>query len=475
MITTLIALATALSATKTELTVYNQGFALVKEVRSLNLKEGRQTVGIEDVASMIDPTSVSMRSLSDPLGLHILEQNYQFDLISSASILNKSVGQRVRFLRTVGNVRDELQGTLISAPTAIVGSSSGGSQQTYNGMVIRTDDGRIVLDPTGEVEVQSVPAGLISKPTLFWDLEADSKGENSVELSYITQGIKWSTDYVLTLDGTDNADLQGWVTIDNQSGATFEQANLKLLAGDVHTVEVAPRVTRMMAKVTDSLAGRSPFNEESLFEYHLYTLQRPATVRNREIKQLSLLEGKNLPVHKRLIVDAMQDYGNYYPSEGEVGSGPIKPQVRIEFENKSENGLGIPLPEGKFRIYQRDSAGSVQLLGEDRISHTPVDEKVSLVVGKSFDVVAERKRLSFHRLGPQSFEETFEIEVRNHKNAAEKVEVIERHYGDWKVTQTSQKFTKLDANAMSYDLSLAPNESKKINYTIQTRWNNTGD
>ncbi|HSI71591.1 MAG TPA: hypothetical protein VK934_00320, partial [Fimbriimonas sp.] len=317
-----------------EVTVYNQGFGLVKETRSLNLKSGRQTVAVTDVASMIEPATVAIRSTTDPNSISVLEQNYQYDLISPIAILNKSVGQKVRFMRHFGSQVETLEGTLISSPTAVVGTPDGGNMQTYNGMVIRTDAGRILLNPTGEVEVLTLPAGLISQPTLLWDIESTRAGENTVELSYLTRGMSWKADYVLTIDGKGKGDVKGWVTVDNQSGATFVDAKLKLLAGEVNQAQ-NDRGVMDMAKVArlESRAGAAGFQEESLFEYHLYTLQRPATVRNKETKQLSLLEAHDVPVSKKLIVDATRMYGHYYPSEGAVGTGSISPQVRLEFTN----------------------------------------------------------------------------------------------------------------------------------------------
>ncbi len=453
--------------TQTELTIYNQGFGLVKEIRDLNLKQGRQRVAIEDVASLIDPTSVSFHSVTNKDAFSILEQNYQFDLINPVAILNKSVGQKIRFIRTIGNQKDILTGTLLSAPTSIVANPGGGSQQTYNGMVIRTDDNRIVLDPSGEVEVSSVPAGLISKPTLMWDLEAQRAGDNKVELSYISNGLNWNADYVVTLNGAGKGDIQGWVTLSNTSGATWENANLKLLAGDVHTVD---NVRRSMKSMSGGFggAGRGGFVEETLFEYHLYTLQRPATVRQNETKQLSLLQGQDVPIEKKLIVDSIANA--YYPSEGEIGTGDVKPQVRLEFVNNKESGLGMPLPKGKMRVYQRDKSGSVQLLGEDQIDHTPRNERVSLVIGKSFDVVSTRKRMSFTKINDRFYRETFQIELRNRKETSETVNVLERHWWDWKIVEKSQEFAKLDANTALFVVNLKPNETKKVVYTVETKW-----
>jgi len=459
----------AAAPSATELTVYNQGFGFVKETRVLNLRMGRQTIPVPDVAALIDPTSVGVRSLTDKDGFTLLEQNYQYDLISPIAILEKSVGQKVRFVRTIGNQKDVLEGTLISSPTAVVNAPGGGGQ-TYNGMVIRTDDGRIVLDPTGEIEVQSVPNGLISKPTLLWDLDAVKAGENTVELSYITQGMSWNSDYVMTLDADGKSTYQGWVTLNNQSGTTYENAKLKLLAGDVNRAQ--PANLSMAFKSAAGRAGgnRDSFQEEGLFEYHLYTLQRPATVRNKETKQIALLDSPSVAYTKRMIVDSMMGVGRYYPAEGEIGTGDIKPQVRVEFLNTKDNGLGIPLPKGRVRLYQRDKSGSVQLLGEDNIEHTPREEKVSLVVGRAFDVVANRKRTNYTRLDDRRIQESFEIELRNRKDTDETVEVIERHYGDWKVTSKSMDFEKTSAEAMTFKVALKPGEVKKVTYTVETRW-----
>ena len=451
--------------------MYNQGFALVKEVRSLDLKSGRQVVEVRDVPSQIDSTSVGIRSLSDPASLQVLEQNYQYDLISPIAILNKSVGGRVRFVRTIGNQRDVLEGTLLNAPTAIVSQPDGGASQLYSGMAIRTDDGRIVLDPTGEVEVTTLPSGLISVPTLMWDLNSAKEGANNVELSYITHGVNWNADYVLTLDGADHGDIQGWVTIDNQSGATWKDAKLKLLAGDVHVVEPNRFMTATTRAMGGFGGGAAPaFQEEPLFEYHLYTLQRPATVRNKETKQIGFVEAHGVPVTKKLIIDSMRGYWNYYPTEGEVGTGPIHTQVRIEFVNDEAGHMGMPLPKGKFRVYQRDSEGSVQMLGEDQIDHTPRNERISLVVGTSFDIVASRKRTNFQRLSGNETLESFQIEVRNRKTTAETVHVYERKWGDWTITQKNRDFVKLDSNTADFVLHLKPNEVQQVEYTVNTRW-----
>lgn len=452
----------------TEVTVYNQGFALVKQTRRIPVPAGEGRVAIEDVAARIDPTSVSFVPRTG--ALRVLEQNYRYDLVGKDAILAKSVGGRVRFTRTMGNEKDVLEGTLISSPTAIVNNGDG-AQTTYNGVVIKLDNGRLVLDPTGEIEVLSLPEGLISKPTLEWTVQGDTAGEALVDLAYITQGASWSADYVLTLSPASRADLQGWVTLNNQSGATFTDATLKLLAGDVNVERRRPAREAMMDMAATPMSkAAGGFQEESLFEYHLYTLDRPATIRDKETKQLSLLQGAGVPYKTKLVVDSMMGFGNYYPSEGRVGEGEIKPLATVEFTNDKKSNLGMPLPKGRFRIYQRDASGSTQLLGESSIEHTPRDEKIVLNVGRSFDVVANRKRTNYERMGDRGARETFEIEVRNRKSEPTEVTLIERKWGEWKIVKTSQDWTKADANAAVYTVKLAAGEVKKVTYTVETRW-----
>lgn len=460
-----------------QLTVYNQGFALIKENRTLNLKKGMQSIAVEDVAQLIEASSVGIRSLSAPGSFSVLEQNYQYDLISSSAILNKAVGKEIVFNRVLPNgVKERIVGTLVSSPTAVV---SGSGYPTYNGMVIRTNDGRILLDPSGEIEVSNIPNGLISKPTLMWDIDSDRDGTNNIELSYLTQGFSWTCDYVMTLNNDNKtADLKGWVTMVNNSGASFSNAKLKLLAGDVQRAPagrggggLAGGAMQMAKSMADS-----SFQEEQFADYHLYTLQRPATVRNHEQKQISLLEGTGIQIKKRLILDPMMGYFGYQSNEGEVGTGIMKPQIRYDFKNSKENHLGMPLPAGRFKIFGRDKEGSVQLLGEDGIQHTPKDETLSITVGRAFDVVAERKRTNFEWIWSDNkgyhigARETFEIEIRNRKETAETVELFERYWGDWRVIKKTDDFEKVAADVLKFTITLKPNEVHKVIYTIENRW-----
>lgn len=462
--------------TNVELTVYNQGFGLVKEERTFDLRAGEQELAVEDVASMIESNSVGILSLSDPGSFTVLEQNYRFDLISPQAILNKAVGQKITIVRVLPNgSKETIRGTLLSAPTTVVSHGNGDANMTYNGLVLRADDGRIILNPYGEIQVDSIPKGLISKPTLVWLLNSQKAGSNRAQLSYLTQGMSWTADYVLNLNKDGNVGaLKGWITLNNQSGATYENAKLKLLAGEVQ------RIRDQMNRSGGFGGGRAPaadamkmVEEESIGEYHLYTVTRPTTVANNESKQVSLLEAIDIPVKKKLLVDAMRMYPRWRPQEGEVGTGPISPLFMVEFVNDKASNLGMPLPEGRVKVLQPDNSNALQLMGEDQIRHTPKDEHVTLAIGRSFDVVSERKRTSFRWLNGNASEgsvETFEIEVRNRKDKPETVHVWERPWGDWKITEKNVEYKSLDSNTIEFQLNLAANEVKKIVYTIETRW-----
>lgn len=446
-----------------ELTVYNQGFALVKETRAIDLREGRQLVNVEDVAERIEPSSVAIKSLSAPGSFTVLEQNYQYDLIGVQAILNKAVGHKITLHRVLPNGQKEIiRGTLLSTPA--------------NGMVVQADDGRILLNPSGEVTVDSLPEGLISKPTLVWDLESNKAGSNTIELSYLTQGIGWTCDYVMALDKDGSqGDFKGWVQLDNQSGASFNNATLKLLAGEVQRTLRSPATRGAAYGGSPEMAmSKDSFAEEQFSDYHLYTLQRPATVKNRETKQVSLLESFMVPVRKKLILDPMRAYNGWRPQEGEVGTGIMKPQIRIEFKNDEKSHMGMPLPQGTVKVYQRDRTGSLQLLGEDAIQHTPKNELISLVVGRAFDVLGERKRTKFEYVRDgnrvRGANETFEIELRNRKETADSVTAIERYWGEYKVTNASMPYEQLDSNTFQFVVPLKANEVRKITFTVESRW-----
>lgn len=445
-----------------EITVYNANFGLVKEVRTVTLAKGRQELRVEDVPSAIDPTSVGIKSLSANMPIEMLEQNYQYDLLSPDSILAKSVGKRVRFRQQLQNGQQVVtEGVLLS----------------LGNLVIKTDDGRIVLNPSGTIEVLEIPEGLISRPTLMWDLVAERAGEYNLEIAYITSNINWSADYVLTLNAEDTkADLNGWVTINNRSGAAYKDATLKLIAGDVRRL-VQPSPGRAAGGAREMQIERKGlgFEEQTLFEYHLYTLGRPASVRNNETKQIALLSAADADVKKELIFEGQRSYWNAYgrnyrPGEGYATDSSVKVNVIVELHNSDKNKLGMPLPKGKVRVYKRDASGQVQMVGEDQIDHTPREEKIRLYIGDAFDIVGERKRIDFRTIASNVVRETFEIKLRNRKKVKETVRVIERAWADWSILNETMKSEKLDSNTFQYLVVLEPDREQVLRYTVETRW-----
>ncbi len=470
MITTLLAATAMLVDGSTEITVYNQGLGFVKDLRMIDVKAGQQSLIIEDVAQLIDATSVGFRCMNSPGSISILEQNYQYDLISPESILQKSVGKRIRLTRAIANKKETLEGVLLNSPTSVV-SKDGGHEYSYSGLVIRADDGRIILSPDGEIDVMEVPEGLISKPSLVWQLNSTTDQRAKMELSYLTKGMSWTANYVLTLGDGGSGDIQGWVSLNNQSGLTFTDANLKLLAGDVN-VSRDYQDSEGRAILKQKMLQKAPaahaesFKEEGLFEYHLYTLQRPASVRNKETKQLSLLSGSNIPVKKIVAFDSYAD-----PSNESGGSQQdLDSNVMVKFKNDEKSHLGMPMPAGKIRLYQRDASGSLQFLGENEIQHTPRDEKISLMVGKSFDIKATHKKTSYTKLSKNSSRSSYSIEVRNRKKVAETIYVYEHQTGDWKVTDKSDPYIKEDSSTMIFEVRLKANEVKTVKYTVESKW-----
>lgn len=469
--------------TGVSLTIYNQNFALVKDRRAIELVAGRNTLLIEDVAALIDPTSVHFKSLTAPNTVAVREQNYQYDLINPTTLLNKSVGKRVLIRQNLGNGQTrEIAGTIVtpvSVAVAQTGDAGGGTSTAYNGLVIRTDDGKLVLNPTGEISLLEMPSGLIPRPQLLWLVDATQAGKHEAEVSYMTQGVTWKADYVVVLASDEKSvDITGWVTLDNKSGATYENANLQLIAGDVRRVQPpagfggrgAPRAAEMKVD-----AAVPQFQQEDLFEYKLYTLDGTTTIRNNEQKQMTLLSANKAPANKRFIYDGRKQFWGvynpegYFPGEGYDTSQYKKVNIIVEVKNAKPN-LGIPLPKGKMRLYKADSRGSLQFVGEDQMDHTPQNETVRLYVGDAFDIVGEHKRMNFRRISDREVEETFEIVVRNRGKNAAAVSIIEHAWLDWRVTAKSQDFIKKDARTLEFPVNVAPDAEAKVTYTIRTRW-----
>ena len=453
-----------------QLTVYNGGFALVRDTRGVTLKSGMNSIEVEDVAAKIDPTSVLFKTLTAPNSVTILEQNYQYDLISPDNILNKSVGQRVTLTSFDSNGKPYTQSGILLAPPA------------NGGVVIKMDDGSMVLRPQWQVSLQKMPDGLHPKPTLNWLLNADKAGDQDAQISYITDGIGWKADYVALVNKDDTAlDLTGWVTLDNKCGATYSDAKLTLMAGDVRRVwpsgidnSIVTRGDEMM------LADRSrQFQEQSFFEYHMYTMERPTTIRDNETKQLSLLSASGAAVTKEMIYDGRKQWWSSWWYEGRTDMNPgggydtstyHKVNVVLEVKNSKENHMGMPLPKGRIRVYKLDDTGAQQFVGEDSIDHTPKDEKIRLYVGDAFDVVGDYKRTDFKKIDDHTIEETFQVNVRNHKETPVTVKVIDHVWSDWSVLSSTAEYTKKDAHTIEFAVKVPKDGETIVTYTIRTKW-----
>ena len=452
-----------------QLTVYNSNFALIRDTRAVSFVSGMNSIEVADVAAKIDPTSVLFKTLTSPNSVTILEQNYQYDLISPDNILNKSVGQRVTFTSFDQNGKSFTQSGVLLAPPA------------NGGVVIKADDGAMILRPQGQVSLGKMPDGLHPKPTLQWLLESTKAESQDAQISYITDGIGWKADYVALVNKDDTAlDLTGWVTLNNNSGATYPDAKLTLMAGDVRRQQ--PQTYAFSGGYAADMAMAAPapqFQDQSFFEYHMYTMERPTTIRDNETKQLSLLGASGAVVGKEMIYDGRKQWWSswWYPGRTDFSPGSgydtsnyHKVNVMLEVKNSKENHMGMPLPKGRVRVYKLDDTGAQQFVGEDSIDHTPKDETIRLYVGDAFDVVGDYKRTDFKKISDRVYEETFQVNVRNHKEVAQTVKVIDHVYGDWSVVSSSSEHTKKDAHTIEFAVSVPKDGEVVLTYTIRTSW-----
>ena len=438
-------------------TIYNDNLGLVKETRTLSLPAGVSEIRYMDVAGLINPRTVHMVSLTAPGDLEVLEQNYEYDLISPEKLMERFVGREVTLIFAGAGDKAperEVKARLVS---------------TTGGMVYEIG-GQFHVNPPARVVLPEIPGGLISVPTLVWSLRNKGAASQKVETSYLTGGLSWSADYVSVVDAADTKiDLTGWVTLDNTSGATYANARLKLVAGDIHRAE--PEV-RMMAAVAEYGAAKAApaFAEESFFEYHLYTLDRPATIKDRQTKQIALLEADGVPLRKIYLLTGEASY--YQMKVGLVGANQ-RVGVFLELDNTEKNGLGMPLPRGVVRLYKKDSSGSLQFIGEDRISHTPKDEKITLKVGDAFDIVADRNQIDFRAVsgGRYDAESEFEIRIRNHKKEPVTVTVREPVPGDWRLLSQTHPHLKKDAHTIEFAVPVAPDSESVLRYRVAVDWN----
>jgi len=443
-----------------ELAVYNQGVALVKDTRTLTLDSGTQLITISDVAAQIDPTSVHFRSLTDPAGTIVLEQNFEYDLVGVDKLLSRYVDQQVQVITNDG-------------------TTYGGTLMSGSGDIILQDaEGRILVISRSQVRdfsFPSLPDGLITRPSLVWLLDATQAGQHEAEITYMTSGISWQANYVLLLaeDGQ-SLDLSGWVTLDNRSGATYTDAKLKLIAGDINRVQPEYKADYAVGEAMPTAAA-APMEERGFFEYHLYEVQRPVTVRDNQTKQIEMVTAADVAALKFYVYEGNPGYTFWGSPEPDptygASTGVTAVRTFIEFST-GEDGANAQLPAGVVRVYQNDVDGSALLVGEDSIGHTPKDETVQLYVGDAFDIVGERVQTDFRQIGTDIVEESYEITLRNHKEEDVQVRVMERlfRWSDWDVIEESAPHTKLDSETVEWRLDVPAGGEATVTYTVRYKW-----
>ncbi len=432
-----------------EVTVYNNNLGLVKETRKIKLPPGKGELRFMDVASQILPVTVLARSINNQESFSILEQNYEYDLMSANKLLDKYLGKKIKIIvwNEFQDRKEEVEATLLS----------NNKDQIY-----KIND-EIYLGHPGIKILPEIPENLIANPTLTWLYENKSKKAHSLEVSYLTTNISWKADYVMVLNkGDTSADISGWVTLDNKSGATYKNAGLKLIAGDVHRAE--KKVERFLAMEAMGRTAAPQFKEKAFFEYHIYNLERKTTIKDRQTKQLSLLGASNVKIRKEFLLHGLKNYftRNY---KGQTPKQPVN--VYLNFNNSSENNLGMPLPSGIIRLYKEDDDGSQQFIGEDRIEHTSIDEELKLQIGKAFDVVAERIQTDFKQISTKLYESEWQITLRNHKKEGTKIGIVEPLFGNWNVKKSSHPFKKVDAFTIRFDVNLPAGNEVKVKYRVR--------
>ncbi len=440
-------------------TVYNSDIALVRDVRQIDLPRGTFDLEFQDIAATVNPATVHFRSLTEPGRVNVLEQNYEYDLLEPDKLLRKYVGREVTLVRNRqdgGVTREELiRARLLSFNTAPVWQIG---NEIVTGM------------HADHIRFPELPGNLHARPTLIWSLANEGAARHRVEASYLAGKLRWNADYVLTVARDDRAaDLDGWVTLTNGSGTAFTHAALQLVAGDLN------RVRQDMAKALEErlelsrVASAAPqMSQEAFSDYHLYSVGRKTTINNNETKQISMLTGTGVPVQKRYVVNGQAFYYRNVHNPGV----PLKDVVQVFYQLRNEQraGLGMPMPAGVVRVYQADSRGGVQFVGEDRINHTPKDETLNLKIGHAFDVVAERKQIDFQKIATNVYDVEFEVKIRNHKTSAVTVEVNEPIGGTWRVLRSTHEWTKTDAWAAQFQLPVAADGETVLRYRVRVTY-----
>jgi len=439
-------------------TVYNSDIALVRDVRNVQLASGSFDLKFMDIAATVNPATVHFRSLTEPSRLSVLEQNYEFDLLEPEKLLRKYIGRDVTLVQTRtenGTTRqEEVKAHLLS----------------YNNAPVWRIGDEIVtgLNPD-HMRFPELPGNLYTHPTLIWTLQNSGALRHRVEASYLAGKLAWNADYVLTVGRDDKAaDLDGWVTLTNGSGTSFRGAKLQLVAGELNRVHQMIDEMRRDADSRLEASAAKAMTQEAFSDYHLYTLERKTSINNNETKQVSMLSGTGVPVDKRYVVDGQEFY---YRNASHPGA-PLKDVVQVyyQFRNEQKAGLGMPMPAGVVRVYQADSKGGVQFVGEDRIDHTPKDETLKLKIGNAFDVVCERNQIDFEKIATSVYEIEYEITLRNHKPTPVTVEVNEPIGGTWRMLRSSHEWKKSAAWASHFTVPVAAEGTAVLKYRVRVTY-----
>lgn len=433
-----------------QLTVYSSNLGLVKDIRKVELPVGQAELKFTDIASHIIPVTVHAKSLNHPGDFTILEQTYHYDLMTADKLLDKYVGGKMKII-----IWNEFQDRKEVVEATLLSNEDG---QIYE------INGEIYLGHPGYKVLLEIPEDFTAKPTLMWLYDNRTKEPHELEVSYLTSNMNWKADYVVILQENDRSlDISGWVTLANESGATYKNARLKLVAGEVHRATERFGGGPYMMKAMPETEAPS-FEESAYFEYHLYDLKRKTTIKNKETKQISLLEALGVGTEKELLV-----YGNrsYFtrPYTEEIPKQPVN--VYIKFKNSEDDNLGMPLPAGIMRLYKKDDEGSLQFIGEDRIEHTPKDEEIKLRVGEAFDVVAEKIQTDYRKITTRLHESEWEITLRNHKETDITVGIVELLSGNWQIISSSHPYEKVDAFTIRFDVNVPKGEEIKVNYGVR--------
>jgi hypothetical protein len=434
-------------------TIYNNDLALIRDSRKVTLAQGENDLAFVEVSGGMRPETALLTSKDDPIS--VIEQNFDFDLLTAQKILEKSVGQQIRVIRTNPQTGQD------SSEDATVLSVAEGS------VVLKIGD-RIETTAPGRLVFSAVPTNLRARPTLVVKLTSEKAGETPVVLSYLSRGLSWSADYVAEMSPDEKTiDLNGWVTLTNQSGVTYRDAKLQLVAGNVNQVQQVMQAAAPVMMTMDAAQGGAKMKEEAAFEYHLYSLERPTTIQQNQTKQVSLLTAASIPVQKVYLFDNLAlNYGGYLDRSA-ADPQRVNASIRLKFENDEASKLGIPLPQGVIRVYKADQAGEAIFVGEDHIDHTPKNEHVDLTLGEAFDVTARAKQVSFEKLSDHVYETAYEVELKNAKKEAITVTLRESLPGTWKVLEENNKHEQLNAATAQWQVAVPSEGSSKLTYKVR--------